>query len=696
MSLNRGRKMRRLAAFACSSIATVALGLSVALPLSFAQNANNKLEQSTQVSSTDFSHSESASSGSVTLTASWNNPQLGSPTTFHVEGTGGSGKYLFRMDAPSYSNPGEYAFESVADPSRGEWTQYTSEAASHDYEFTMTASGTYNFRFFVMDKGAGVYYLRLNVYIQVSDPNYPSVSDIVSQAVAQSEEQTDGTEYAKAVWLHDWLIDQMKYDSSLKWSSAESALTRGLGTCQSYESAYSSLLTKAGIENAETRDTADGHTWNAVKLDGDWYQVDATWDDSDNNWYGFDQRHLYFGLTDELMAIAHPGHTSIYQADGYGQRSTSLKDNYFVRSGEADQWADKYAERIQSHLDDLEESFMIGVDNANDPPSIRNIINGIIAYALNQKNWHTAGREAKLEAATNDTSFTFSVKYADVPVSSVVISGDGVSGGKLSLKAGASAQLTATVKPDDATDRKITWTSSDSSVANVMGTGAVTAGSKAGTATIKAAAGGKSASVTVTVTDVPKQPMTVWYKPASSWKTAKVHYKANGKWTGSAQRMTLYRDGWYRYTIPDTAGGQVRMAFTNGSAWDNNSGKDYFASGSVVSVSGGQVSYSAPSFGTPMTVWYKPASSWKTAKVHYKANGKWTGSAQQMTAACGGWYKYTIPDTAGGQVRMAFTDGGSAWDNNGGQGKDYRVSGGSVAVAGGQMITDVTPNCTIQ
>ena len=606
------------------------------------------------------------------------------------------------MDAPSYSNPGEYAFESVADPSRGEWTQYTSEATSHDYEFTMTASGTYNFRFFVMDKGAGVYYLRLNVYIQVSDPNYPSVSDIVSQTVSQSEEQTDGTEYAKAVWLHDWLIDQMKYDSSLKWSSAESALTRGLGTCQSYESAYSSLLTKAGIENAETRDTADGHTWNAVKLDGEWYQVDATWDDSDNNWYGFDQRHLYFGLTDELMAIAHPGHTSIYQADGYGQRSISLKDNYFIRSGEADQWADKYAERIQSHLDDLEESFMIGVDNANDPPSIRNIINGIIAYALNQKSWHTAGREAKLEAATNDTSFTFSVKYADVsvPVESVSVSGDGVKDGKLSLKSGASVQLTATIKPDNATDRKVTWTSSDSSVANVMGTGVVTAGSKAGKATVTATAGGKSASVTVTVTDVPKQPMTVWYKPASSWKTAKVHYQANGKWTGSAQQMTLYRNGWYKYTIPDTAGGQVRMAFTDGgSAWDNNGGqgKDYRVSGSVVSMSGGKVSYSAPSFDeSPMTVWYKPDSSWKTAKVNYQANGKWSGGAQQMEASCGGWYRYTIPDTAGGRVRMAFTDGGSVWDNNGGQGKDYRVSGGSVAVAGGQMITDVTPNCTIR
>ena len=287
-----------------------------------------------------------------------------------------------------------------------------------------------------------------------------------------------------------------------------------------------------------------------------------------------------------------------------------------------------------------------------------------------------------------------------IPVTSVSISGDGVRDGKLALKSGASAQLTATVKPDNATDRKVTWTSSDSSVANVMGTGVVTAGSKAGKATVTATAGGKSASVTVTVTGVPKQPMTVWYKPDSSWKTAKVHYQANGKWTGSAQRMTLYRNGWYKYTIPDTAGGQVRMAFTDGgSVWDNNGGqgKDYRVSGSVVSVSGGKVSYSAPSFDeSPMTVWYKPDSSWKTAKVNYQANGKWSGGAQQMEASCGGWYRYTIPDTAGGQVRMAFTDGGSVWDNNGGQGKDYRVSGGSVAVAGGQMITDVTPNCTIR
>ena len=131
--------------------------------------------------------------------------------------------------------------------------------------------------------------------------------------------------------MHDWLLQQLDYDNSLKWSSSESALTRGLGTCQAYESAYSKLLTAAGIENAETRDTYDGHTWNAMKLDGEWYQVDCTWDDTTDHWYNFDQTRLYFGLTDELMAIAHNGHTKIYTAENYATRSTSLKNNYFVR-----------------------------------------------------------------------------------------------------------------------------------------------------------------------------------------------------------------------------------------------------------------------------------------------------------------------------------------------------------------------------
>ena len=226
---------------------------------------------------TTYAHSEEAASGAVTLKAEWNDPVLGQPTTFHVSATGGSGNYKFRMDAPSYSSPNQWAFESVADPSRGEWMNYTSECASNDYTFTMTATGTYNFKFYVMDTPANVSYLRVSFNISVSDNNYPSVDSIVQSAVAECNRQTDSSQYEKALWLHDWLLDQLEYDNTLKWSSAESALTRELGTCQSYESAYAKLLTAAGIENSETRDTYDGHTWNATK--NEFLNSTAQWGD---------------------------------------------------------------------------------------------------------------------------------------------------------------------------------------------------------------------------------------------------------------------------------------------------------------------------------------------------------------------------------------------------------------------------------
>ena len=375
-------------------------------------NAQYPMTEKSWDESTTYAHSEEATSGAVTLKAEWNDPVLGQSTTFHVSATGGSGNYKFRMDAPSYSSPNQWAFESVADPSRGEWMNYTSECASNDYTFTMTATGTYNFRFYVMDKTAGVTYLRVNFNISVSDSKYPSVDSIVKSAVAECNSKTDGSEYAKALWLHDWLLDQLEYDKTLKWSSAESALTRGLGTCQSYESAYAKLLTAAGIENSETRDTDDGHTWNAMKLDGQWYQTDCTWDDSSDNWYSFDQRHLYFGLTDELMAIAHPGHSKIYTTEKYKTRSTSLADNYFVRTGDAEKWAKAYADRIQKNLDAGKTEFEITADNASYPPSISGIQNGITAYAINQMTWTTDKAAVTLNATGSAKNFTFTAEYA--------------------------------------------------------------------------------------------------------------------------------------------------------------------------------------------------------------------------------------------------------------------------------------------
>lgn len=115
--------------------------------------------------------------------------------------------------------------------------------------------------------------------------------------------------------------------------------------------------------------------------------------------YGdLDQRHLYFCITDELMAIAHKGHAKIYTADEYATRSTSLKDNYFVHNGKADEWAAKYADRIQQHLDAKENKFSIDADNQSFPPSISGIQNGIVAFAMNLREWKTIDAKADLAA----------------------------------------------------------------------------------------------------------------------------------------------------------------------------------------------------------------------------------------------------------------------------------------------------------
>lgn len=251
---------------------------------------------------TTYAHSATATQNGVTFTVSWNDAPAGTATTFHVTQTNGSSQAKARMDVPTYWDGGGH--ESVCDPSRQAWSNYYSlGTAGHDFTFDFTASGTYRIYFYFMDNDRydpqndkGIYYLRTTAEVAVNEAARPSVTQIVNDAVAQCRQEANGSEYDMALWLHDWTLDQLEYDHSLNWCSAESGLTRHQGTCESYQRIYSKLLDAAGIANG--RITGNGHTWNAVKIDGKWCQMDLTWDDTSDNWYGdLDQRHLYFGLT---------------------------------------------------------------------------------------------------------------------------------------------------------------------------------------------------------------------------------------------------------------------------------------------------------------------------------------------------------------------------------------------------------------
>ena len=104
--------------------------------------------------------------------------------------------------------------------------------------------------------------------------------------------------------------------------------------------------------------------------------------------------------------------------------------------------------------------------------------------------------------AYDDVAVRFEKAGADVPATGVTLDKT-----ELSLTEGESATLTATVEPENATDKAIVWTSSDNAVATVEN-GVVTA-VKAGTATITAACGSAKTECTVTVTAAPAGPISV-------------------------------------------------------------------------------------------------------------------------------------------------------------------------------------------
>ena len=111
-----------------------------------------------------------------------------------------------------------------------------------------------------------------------------------------------------------------------------------------------------------------------------------------------------------------------------------------------------------------------------------------------QPNTTYAERKAMVTIICGGQETTFTVVQAGlpIPVESITLDKE-----KLELIVGGSATLTATVKPDDAADKTVTWSSSNPSVATVEN-GKVTA-VKAGEATITAKAGEHTATCTVTV-----------------------------------------------------------------------------------------------------------------------------------------------------------------------------------------------------
>lgn len=104
---------------------------------------------------------------------------------------------------------------------------------------------------------------------------------------ALSAVETDMSDLEKAVALHDYLVINCEYDYENYLAktiptnsySAYGVLVERKAVCQGYALTYKLLLNKVGIECYMVTSSSMNHAWNLIKLDGQFYQVDVTWDD---------------------------------------------------------------------------------------------------------------------------------------------------------------------------------------------------------------------------------------------------------------------------------------------------------------------------------------------------------------------------------------------------------------------------------
>jgi hypothetical protein len=105
--------------------------------------------------------------------------------------------------------------------------------------------------------------------------------DAEIKRVIKALKLTDKSDYTKVKRIHDYIIKKTVYDQSLENHTAYNTLIEKTAVCDGYSLAAYRLLTVAGIDNRVITGLANGgsHSWNIVKINNKWYNLDLTWDD---------------------------------------------------------------------------------------------------------------------------------------------------------------------------------------------------------------------------------------------------------------------------------------------------------------------------------------------------------------------------------------------------------------------------------
>lgn len=138
-----------------------------------------------------------------------------------------------------------------------------------------------------IDNGSDINYLADGFYSKEDVEQYEAQIEQVKNHIVTSLEGKNDYQKIKAV--HDYLIDTIEYEQNFTNQNVYdiySALVTKRCVCEGYAKAFQYLMNEIGVENTivigtgtNSKNQTENHAWNYVKLNGQWYAVDVTWDD---------------------------------------------------------------------------------------------------------------------------------------------------------------------------------------------------------------------------------------------------------------------------------------------------------------------------------------------------------------------------------------------------------------------------------
>ncbi len=142
------------------------------------------------------------------------------------------------------------------------------------------------------------------------------------------------SEFEKELFIHDYIVNKCTYDDKAleKSSTAYSCLVEGYSACEGYSKAAKILLEKVGIEcytisgkSVNFDGKTEGHMWNIVNIDGEYYHLDVTWDDPTTQDNTQTVSHIFFNVSEKNISIDHSNFSSPFLCE-------SEKANYFNKT----------------------------------------------------------------------------------------------------------------------------------------------------------------------------------------------------------------------------------------------------------------------------------------------------------------------------------------------------------------------------